>query len=43
MLASSSWWWQKVYDEHWMVSRHGHRSPAQVRRDHHAAVQRMAA
>jgi len=26
-----------------MVGRHGHRSPAQVRRDHHAAMQRMAA
>jgi len=25
------------------VGRHGHRSPAQVRRDHHAAMQRMAA
>ena len=35
--------WQKVYNEHWMVGRHGHRSPAQVRRDHHATMQRMAA
>jgi len=35
--------WQKVYNERWMVGRHGHRSPAQVRRDHHAAMQRMAA
>jgi transposase InsO family protein len=35
--------WQKVYNERWMVGRHGHRSPAQVRRDHHAAQQRMAA
>jgi len=26
-----------------MVGRHGHRSPAQVRRDHHATMQRMAA
>jgi len=32
-----------VYNERWMVGRHGHRSPAQVRRDHHAAMQRMAA
>lgn len=35
--------WQKVYNERWMVGRHGHRSPAQVRRDHHAVMQRMAA
>jgi len=25
-----------------MVGRHGHRSPAQVRRDHHAARQKLA-
>jgi transposase InsO family protein len=35
--------WQKVYNERWMVGRHGHRSPAQVRRDHHAAQQKLAA
>lgn len=35
--------WQKVYNERWMVGRNGHRSPAQVRRDHHALMQRMAA
>ena len=35
--------WQKAYNERWMVGRHGHRSPARVRRHHHAAMQRMAA
>lgn len=25
--------WLKVYNERWLVERHGHRSPAQVRRD----------
>jgi putative transposase len=25
--------WLKVYNENWLIQRHGHRSPAQVRRD----------
>jgi len=25
--------WLKVYNEQWLIERHGHRSPAQVRRD----------
>jgi transposase InsO family protein len=25
--------WLKVYNERWLNERHGHRSPAQVRRD----------
>jgi transposase InsO family protein len=25
--------WLKVYNERWLIERHGHRSPAQVRRD----------
>jgi transposase InsO family protein len=25
--------WLKVYNERWLIARHGHRSPAQVRRD----------
>jgi hypothetical protein len=35
--------WQKVYNERWTVGRHGHRSLAQVRRDHYAAQQKLAA
>lgn len=35
--------WQKVYNEQWMIERHGHRSPAQARRDHYAATQKLAA
>lgn len=35
--------WRKLYNEQWMVERHDHRSPSQVRRDHHAASYRMAA
>jgi len=25
--------WAAVYNEHWLIERHGHRSPAAVRRD----------
>ena len=25
--------WRKIYNERWLIERHGHRSPAQVRRD----------
>lgn len=35
--------WQKLYNEQWMIERHGHRSPAQARRDHYAAIQKWAA
>jgi hypothetical protein len=35
--------WRTLYNEQWMVERHDHRSPSQVRRDHHAASPRMAA
>ena len=35
--------WQKLYNEQWMIERHGHRSPAQARRDHIAAAQKLAA
>jgi len=35
--------WRKLYNEQWMVERHDHRSPSQVRREHHAASLPMAA
>jgi transposase InsO family protein len=35
--------WQKTYNERWLVERHGHRSPAQVRRDYYAALHKQAA
>ena len=35
--------WRKLYNQQWMVERHDHRSPSQVRRDHHAAALPMAA
>lgn len=35
--------WQKLYNEQWMIERHEHRSPAQARRDHYAATQKLAA
>jgi transposase InsO family protein len=35
--------WQKLYNEQWMIERHGHRSPAQARRDHYAATHKLAA
>jgi transposase InsO family protein len=35
--------WRKLYNEQWMVERHDHRSPSQVRREYHAASQRIAA
>jgi hypothetical protein len=25
--------WLKIYHEHWLIERHGYRSPAQARRD----------
>lgn len=30
--------WIKVYNEQWLVARHGYRSPAQVRRDFKAVA-----
>jgi transposase InsO family protein len=30
--------WIKLYNEQWLVARHGYRSPAQVRRDHAAVA-----
>jgi putative transposase len=27
--------WVRTYNESWLVERHGHRTPAEVRRDHH--------
>lgn len=35
--------WRKQYNGQWMVERHGHRSPSQVRREHNAAALPMAA
>ncbi len=35
--------WQKTYNERWLIERHGHRSPAQVRRDYYAALHKQAA
>jgi transposase InsO family protein len=35
--------WQKLYNEQWMIERHGHRSPAQARRDHVATTRKRAA
>jgi transposase InsO family protein len=26
--------WLETYNEHWLIERHGYRSPAQVRREH---------
>jgi transposase InsO family protein len=35
--------WQKLYNEQWMIERHGHRSPAQARRDHVATTRKLVA
>lgn len=35
--------WRTLYNEQCMVERHDHRSPSQVRREHHAASLPMAA
>jgi transposase InsO family protein len=35
--------WRRLYNEQWMVERHDHRSPSQVRREHHAESFKMAA
>lgn len=35
--------WRTLYNEQWMVEKHDHRSPSQVRREHRAASMQMAA
>jgi putative transposase len=35
--------WQQLYNERWLIERHDHRSPAQMRREHAASVRREAA
>lgn len=35
--------WAELYNEQWLIERHGFRSPAQRRRDHYAETQQMAA
>lgn len=35
--------WQKTYNERWLIERHGHRSPAQVRRSYYAELRKQAA
>jgi transposase InsO family protein len=35
--------WRHLYNNRWLIERHGHQPPAQVRRDYVASVQREAA
>lgn len=35
--------WAELYNERWMIERHGHKSPAQVRREYYAAQTDLAA
>lgn len=35
--------WAEIYNEHWMLERHGFKSPAQRRREHYAALEKLAA
>lgn len=35
--------WAELYNEQWLIERHGFRSPAQRRRDHYAEIQQLAA
>lgn len=35
--------WQQTYNERWLIERHGHRSPASVRRDYYAGLHQQAA
>ncbi len=35
--------WAELYNEQWLIERHGFRSPAQRRRDYYAAAQQLAA
>ena len=49
-LAESGWTnvaaleqWRQLYNTHWLIERHGHRSPAQVRQEWLIATGREAA
>lgn len=35
--------WAEIYNERWMIQRHQHKSPAQVRREYYATNARLAA
>lgn len=35
--------WAELYNEQWLIERHGFRSPAQRRRDHYVETQQLAA
>jgi transposase InsO family protein len=35
--------WAELYNEQWLIERHGFKPPAQRRRDHYAATEKMAA
>ena len=35
--------WAELYNEQWLIERHGFRSPAQRRRDYYAEHQQLAA
>ena len=35
--------WAELYNERWMIQRHGYISPAQRRREHYAATEQRAA
>jgi putative transposase len=35
--------WAELYNEQWLIERHGHRTPAQARRDFEAATTKLAA
>ena len=35
--------WAELYNEQWLIERHGHRTPAQARRDFEAVTTKLAA
>jgi putative transposase len=35
--------WAELYNERWMIQRHGYISPAQRRREYYAATEKQAA
>ncbi len=35
--------WSKLYNEQWMIERHGFKSPAPRRREYYAATEQLAA
>jgi putative transposase len=35
--------WAKLYNEKWLIERHGFKSPAQRRREYYAATEKLAA